>query len=206
MIGSLGLTASLLAIGASMQIKIAAGTPGVTAASIGVFAGIVGYMAFHALSYGPCAARRRAPTARHGHPLPAPRPGTCRAGPRSQDHVTPLTPPSQDHVARARRDLPVQHPRQGHGHRHDGQPRHLLRRRLHLPHHVRSLVERHLLLVRGLRGGVLLLLWPLRARDGGRAARGDRATLRRPQGPGQAQPRQPARDGGAIQVLVAGLV
>lgn len=93
MIGSLGLTASLLAIGASMQIKIAAGTPGVTAASIGVFAGIVGYMAFHALSYGPCAARRRAPTARHGHPLPAPRPGTCRAGPRSQDHVTPLTPP-----------------------------------------------------------------------------------------------------------------
>ena len=76
MIGSLGLTASLLAIGASMQIKIAAGTPGVTAASIGVFAGIVGYMAFHALSYGPCAARRRAPTARHGHPLPAPRPGT----------------------------------------------------------------------------------------------------------------------------------
>lgn len=53
MVGSLGLTASLLAIGVSMQIKIAAATPGVTAASIGVFAGIVGYMAFHALSYGP---------------------------------------------------------------------------------------------------------------------------------------------------------
>jgi len=53
MIGSLGLTASLLGIGAAMQIKLAAGTPGVTAASIGVFAGIVGYMAFHALSYGP---------------------------------------------------------------------------------------------------------------------------------------------------------
>ena len=78
MIGSLGLTASLLAIGASMQIKIAAGTPGVTAASIGVFAGIVGYMAFHALSYGPCAARRRAPTAR-ATATPSPPPGLARA-------------------------------------------------------------------------------------------------------------------------------
>ena len=72
MIGSLGLTASLLAIGASMQIKIAAGTPGVTAASIGVFAGIVGYMAFHALSYGPCAARRRARPRATATPLPRP--------------------------------------------------------------------------------------------------------------------------------------
>ena len=36
-----------------MQLKLAAATPGVTAASIGVFVGIVGYMAFHALSYGP---------------------------------------------------------------------------------------------------------------------------------------------------------
>ena len=36
-----------------MQLKLASATPGVTAASIGVFVGIVGYMAFHALSYGP---------------------------------------------------------------------------------------------------------------------------------------------------------
>ena len=53
-------------------------------------------------------------------------------------------------MARARRDLPVQHPRQGDGHRDDGQPRHLLRRGLHFPHHVRTTrVERHLLPVRG---------------------------------------------------------
>ena len=36
-----------------MQLKLASATAGVTAASIGVFVGIVGYMAFHALSYGP---------------------------------------------------------------------------------------------------------------------------------------------------------
>ena len=172
MIGSLGLTASLLAIGASMQIKIAAGTTGVTAASIGVFAGIVGYMAFHALSYGPCAARRRARPRATAIPLPPPpglaRDESCRARRiTSTPHTRPstafhrLTPPhppyppytpSQDHVARARRDLPVQHPRQGDGHRHHGQPRHLLRRGLHFPHHVRAArVERHLLPVRGLR-------------------------------------------------------
>ena len=172
MIGSLGLTASLLAIGASMQIKIAAATPGVTAASIGVFAGIVGYMAFHALSYGPCAARRRARPRATATPLPPPpglaRDESCRARRiTSTPHTRPstalhrLTPPhppyppytpSQDHVARARRDLPVQHPRQGDGHRHHGQPRHLLRRGLHFPHHVRAArVERHLLPVRGLR-------------------------------------------------------
>ena len=104
MIGSLGLTASLLAIGASMQIKIAAATPGVTAASIGVFAGIVGYMAFHALSYGPCAARRRARPRATATPLPPPpglaRDESCRARRiTSTPHTRPstafhrLTPP-----------------------------------------------------------------------------------------------------------------
>ena len=53
LIGSAGLTAALLVIGFSMQLKLAAGTAGVTAASLGVFGGIVAYMAFHALSYGP---------------------------------------------------------------------------------------------------------------------------------------------------------
>jgi hypothetical protein len=65
-----------------MQVKLAAATPGVTAASIGVFAGIVGYMAFHALSYGPCAARRRArarATTSPRLPAPTPPPGLPRS-------------------------------------------------------------------------------------------------------------------------------
>ncbi len=53
LVGALGLTLSLLAIGVAMQIKLAAGVAGVTMASYGVFAGIAAYMAFHALSYGP---------------------------------------------------------------------------------------------------------------------------------------------------------
>ena len=53
LIGSAGLTLSLLGLGLSMQIKLAAGVAGPSPATIGIFFCLAAYMAFHALSYGP---------------------------------------------------------------------------------------------------------------------------------------------------------
>ncbi|KAL1523345.1 hypothetical protein AB1Y20_018290 [Prymnesium parvum] len=53
LLGSLGLTASLLGLGLSMQIKLAAGVSGISPATYAIFASLAAYMAFHALSYGP---------------------------------------------------------------------------------------------------------------------------------------------------------
>ena len=52
--GAAGLTTVLALTGAALSVKLASGTPGITAASIAVVLGISAYMAFHALSYGPC--------------------------------------------------------------------------------------------------------------------------------------------------------
>jgi predicted MFS family arabinose efflux permease len=53
LIGSVGLTASLLGLGVCMQLKLGSGVPGVTPATVGIFACLAAYMAFHAISYGP---------------------------------------------------------------------------------------------------------------------------------------------------------
>ena len=45
LLGSVGLTISLLCMGLGMQLKLSAGTPGVTASSIGVFVSLLAYSA-----------------------------------------------------------------------------------------------------------------------------------------------------------------
>uniref|UniRef100_A0A7S0LIW5 Major facilitator superfamily (MFS) profile domain-containing protein n=1 Tax=Coccolithus braarudii TaxID=221442 RepID=A0A7S0LIW5_9EUKA len=53
LLGSFGLTASLLGLGVSMQAKLAGGIAGPSTATYGIFGCLGAYMAFHALSYGP---------------------------------------------------------------------------------------------------------------------------------------------------------
>jgi len=52
--GAAGLTTVLALTGASLSVKLASGTTGITMSSYAVVLGISAYMAFHALSYGPC--------------------------------------------------------------------------------------------------------------------------------------------------------
>ena len=53
LLGAVGLTASLLGLGLSMQLKLAGGVAGPSPATAGICVSLAAYMAFHALSYGP---------------------------------------------------------------------------------------------------------------------------------------------------------
>jgi hypothetical protein len=53
LLGSGGLTVTLLVLGAALRVKVASGVSGITPATYTIFGSIAAYSAFHAISFGP---------------------------------------------------------------------------------------------------------------------------------------------------------